>query len=356
MLLSTPDNHTTCSLNGALYDPGVGYYISAQNAVGEGVRGPLRFTAPDRSVPEIAITGPPAVSFTNRTVVEIWGTASDPVGILSVDVSAAGELWTRCTGTTQWRSSVSLPEGTSVVNARATDRAGNANVTSVSVTVDISAPKISVNVPADGAYVVSEKLQASGTVTDSSPLGSVELGIDGTAWHTAIGTARWSGELTLKPGANTMYVRASDAAGNSNITTTRVFFDTRDPTISVLRPRQSQHFTAGPSGKLITFVGSASDDMGLLSVELSPDGETWVIANGTSSWSCALALSRGAHQVFFRVTDVAGRQSTAEIDVVLDPEVSPSIGWEIVVVPAAFLLAGVALGLVLSRLRKGKGT
>jgi hypothetical protein len=356
ILFSSPDNHTTCSLSGALYDPGVGYYVSAQNAVGEGVRGSLRFAAPDQTVPEITIAGPPAVTFTNRTVVDVWGTARDIVGVMSVDVSAGGELWTRCTGTTEWRASVALPEGTSVVKARATDRAGNTNGTTVSVTVDIWAPRISVNVPADGAFVISERLQASGTVTDSSPLGAVELSTDGTAWHAAIGTSTWSGELALRPGANTLYVRASDAAGNSNITTTKVFLDTRDPAISVLRPGQSQHITAGPSGKVVTFMGSASDDMGLESVELSADGETWVTANGTTSWSCGLALSRGAHQVFFRVTDIAGRQSTAEIDVVLDPEVSPSMGWEIVAVPAAFLVVGVALGLLLSRLRKGKRT
>ncbi|MFQ6012415.1 MAG: hypothetical protein ACE5LS_02050, partial [Thermoplasmata archaeon] len=50
----------------------------------------------------------------------------------------------------------------------------------------------------------------------------VELSTDGTSWVRATGTTSWSGTMTLAEGANTIYARATDTAGNTETATIAV--------------------------------------------------------------------------------------------------------------------------------------
>ena len=67
----------------------------------------------------------------------------------------------------------------------------------------------------------------------------------------------------------------------------------------------------------VTVSGTASDDVGVLKVELSADGTTWVAASGTTSWSGTLTLGDGAQTIYARATDTSGNTATATVSVTI---------------------------------------
>lgn len=68
----------------------------------------------------------------------------------------------------------------------------------------------------------------------------------------------------------------------------------------------------------VTASGSASDNSGLASVQVSVDGGTWTTAAGTSSWSASVntaAYSNGAHTLYAKATDTSGLTTTSALSV-----------------------------------------
>jgi len=73
-----------------------------------------------------------------------------------------------------------------------------------------------------GAVLDSRSVFVAGTAGDDVAVDRVEISGDGATWVLASGTASWSGAVTLAPGANTIYARATDTSGNSRTVTVRV--------------------------------------------------------------------------------------------------------------------------------------
>lgn len=79
---------------------------------------------------------------------------------------------------------------------------------------DKTPPEVSITSPTDGGTVPVGPAVVSGRASDDAALQKVELSTDNVTWSRANGTTSWSGTVTLGPGMNTIYVRATDAAGN----------------------------------------------------------------------------------------------------------------------------------------------
>lgn len=92
-------------------------------------------------------------------------------------------------------------------------------------------PDVYILIPKDGAVVHSSRLQVRGEAQDLSGISRVELGLDEERWLAAVGTTEWAGNLTLSPGPNTVYVRATD--GWDNNATARIVVMYEPPAVSV---------------------------------------------------------------------------------------------------------------------------
>lgn len=79
---------------------------------------------------------------------------------------------------------------------------------------DTVGPTIDISTPTDGARLAGTQVAVSGTTDDNREVLTVEVSVDGVNWSLADGTDSWSATVTLVPGANTIHVRATDAAGN----------------------------------------------------------------------------------------------------------------------------------------------
>jgi thermitase len=171
---------------------------------------------------------PPVVSFispTNGTSVSgsvsVAVNASDDTGVTSVAVTIDGSLMTSFVATPyafSWNT-VSIPDGSHLLSAIATDAAGNTATNTISLTVrnssDTTAPSISVISPSDGAKV-SGTVTVTVNATDDTGITRVELYIDSVLQSSSTSApfdTKWN-TRKAKAGSHTVQCKAYDSAGN----------------------------------------------------------------------------------------------------------------------------------------------
>lgn len=90
--------------------------------------------------------------------------------------------------------------------------------------------------------------------------------------------------------------------------------DSTPPLITIVSPSDGTMLRPGT----ISVSGMASDDTGVVRVDLSADGVDWIPATGTDTWSGSLTLFAGERSIQARATDAAGNNGTAIVRVFVD--------------------------------------
>ena len=221
-------NATTATIDGL--DPGSSYYfaVTAYNTSGaESVYSNI-IEIPESVPPVVAITAPSNNASVNGAVT-ISATASDNVGVASVQfylngalqatVQAAPYLFT-------WDTS-SLSSGAYIISAKAFDAAGNegqsGNVT-VNVAGDTAPPTVSLTAPGSGVSL-SGSVSVTASASDNVGVTRIEVcdnGVLAFASNQSPASYSWNTFLATN-GSHTLTAKAYDAAGNvgnSSITVT----------------------------------------------------------------------------------------------------------------------------------------
>jgi len=150
-------------------------------------------------------SGSTADSITNVGTVNVTGLEAGATWQYSTD---AGTTWVAGNG-----SSVTLTgDGAKSVTVRQTDAAGNTSAASsaLAFTLDSSAAAPTVALTSDAGSSVSDKVTSNGALTASGEVGA-------TFEYSSTGASGWSATApTASEGANTVYVRQTDAAGNTS--------------------------------------------------------------------------------------------------------------------------------------------
>jgi hypothetical protein len=192
----------------------------------------------------------------------------------------------------------------------------------VVVSSDTTPPTVSISSPTSGQTFTASPVAVSGTANDpgspSTGVSLVQVQVNGTAgtWAAATGTTSWSASVALTSGANTIYLRSQDGAGNySTVASVNVTYnppDTTPPTVSISSPTSGQTFTASPVAVSGTAndPGSPSTGVSLVQVQVNGTAGTWAAATGTTSWSASVALTSGPNTIYVRIQDGAGNYST----------------------------------------------
>lgn len=156
-------------------------------------------------------------------------------------------------------------------------------------------------------------------------------------------------------GASYLYaVSALNAVGESSLSPTVgvVVPDITSPALRILSPANGSTM-AGPN---VTIVGTATDNVGVVRVEVSVDGSAWSPASGTSAWSVRLELAPGDHTVLVRAWDAAGNNRTASVSVtVSEPARAPDLTLAWAGLGAVVVVASIAAAFLWSRRRGGPG-
>ena len=168
--------------------------------------------ASDTTPPTVSVSAPAAGASVGGTVA-LSAAASDDTGVDHVDFLVNGTV----VGTDSsapygvaWDSKL-VADGPAAVSARAVDAAGNAATSSsVSVTVDNTAPETTITSPAPGSGAA-----VSFAFTASEAGATFACSLDSAAFTSCASPTSYSG---LASGSHTFQVRATDTAGNTDQT------------------------------------------------------------------------------------------------------------------------------------------
>jgi len=98
---------------------------------------------------------------------------------------------------------------------------------------DTVPPQITITFPSNSSVLPYANVTVQGNASDNVAIQTVELSTDNMTWLRTNGTATWSANLTIEPGTNTIYARATDTAGNRQTVEVHVFI----PSAGGLSPR-----------------------------------------------------------------------------------------------------------------------
>ncbi|MCQ2612531.1 MAG: Ig-like domain-containing protein, partial [Treponemataceae bacterium] len=218
----------------------------------------------------------------------------------------------------------SANNGTWRFNITASDKAGNSTSTTVEFVVDVSAPVISeiTSVPEQSKDTVLP-FDFRGTANDvgDSGLAKIEYSLTGAedSWKEATTGKNWIALVTeeelTKEGAGTIYVRATDAAGNTGAVESKAFyFDRSKPTVSVTGESTRQ------ASALFTLEGTAADTNGLTKVTITQsktgtEGSLTkeLTVSGTSAgWKAENAFPLSANEIAYTAEAVKANSADGE--------------------------------------------
>ena len=331
----------------------------------------------DTGVPDVHITAPAGGrSYTDAgydtgcgtPAGDICGTASDPQGNLAtVDISiqrestqlywngtsftSATEVHLTVTGTESWSFAMpatSFPgDENYTVSARATDGTGLSALDSVRISFDRTAPAAP-TITSGPTGITS----GAATFTFTGETGArFECQLDAGSWATCTSPISYA---ALATGAHTFAVRAVDAAGNTGGSFSRTWtVDATAPSITTTFPAAGGRYNnttydagcvAGtgdmcgttadtPAGvaKVEVSVQRASTGLYLSGTTFGSATQSWMTANGTTSWSYELAATThpadGTYTVTVRATDTVGNAHTSSTAYVIDRTAPTAAGF-----------------------------
>lgn len=159
----------------------------------------------------IAITGPVNLSSTNQSTIAVTGTV-DPQ---ATEVTCNG----RPTGinTNGFGGNVPLKEGSNVVTCVAKDAAGNLGSASITVSLDSTPPRVTIDSPQEGATITASPITVTGIVNDLV-MGTVngdEAGVKCNGIQAQVANRRFvATNIPLNGGSNIVTCIGEDKVGN----------------------------------------------------------------------------------------------------------------------------------------------
>jgi hypothetical protein len=242
---------------GTTYNYTVRAYDAAGNQSADSTVASATTQTPDTTTPTVDITAPTDGSTVSGTI-PVTATASDDTAVAKVAFAVDGVQQGANDVNAPYATSLdttAFANGAHIIRATATDTAGNAAYTEVTVTVDnqappvdTTAPAVSVTAPTDGSSV-SNTVTISTDATDDVGVAGVKFYVNGTQLGGEATTAPYStlwDTTTIANGSVQLTAVARDAAGNT--TTSSIV------TVTVDNVVQTTKFISGVSSNGRYFV------------------------------------------------------------------------------------------------------
>jgi hypothetical protein len=227
----------------------------------------VNVTVTDQTAPTVALTAPAAGSFVTGSAVTVSANASDNVGVVGVqfkvDGTNLGAEDTTSPYSVVWNTTA-VNSGAHSITAVARDAAGNTTTsTTVSSSVDNSAPTVSISSPANGA-IVNGVVPVNANAADNtggSGISKVELYVDGTINSTDATSPysfSWNTSALAFGTTHTLTTKAYDNVTPANVATSTAITVTVQDTTPPSIPGTLRTTTVLPTS--ITIAWNASTD------------------------------------------------------------------------------------------------
>ncbi|MGL5388968.1 MAG: Ig-like domain-containing protein [Serratia sp. (in: enterobacteria)] len=224
-----------------------------------------------------------------------------------------------------------LANGSLTLNATVTDKAGQSANAHETITVDLTAPTLTVNQLAGDDVLNAAEAQTPQTLSGTSNPGqAIVVTLNGKTYTTVTGPdGKWSLELpaadlqALAQGDNTLTVTATDAAGNSTTVTEHVLVDTVPPVLTLDKFTGDDLITVDEQKSAQNITGTASVSEAGQVVSVSFNGKTYTgIVGADGKWSISVpaadmaALTDGSYEIIATLSDQAGNTTTTAPQVI----------------------------------------
>ncbi len=197
---------------------------------------------------------------------------------------------------------LNLPEGPMEIRVTAADLAGNQGTATRRITVDRTAPKITLDQPLP-SLVALVQIHVSGSVDDLSAtfkLNETVVPLDAQG--------RFSLDIPLVEGANPLSFRAADAAGNEGALEGAVTRDMTPPVLVLATPAEGQHVNTPQ----VQLVGQVDDPSAIITV----NGDVVPQVGGT--FTATAAPAEGPFTFTVVAMDPAGNRAVAQRSILVD--------------------------------------
>jgi len=180
----------------------------------------------DISLPLISIISPTSGEIlASSSVTTSWFASDTQSGIDHCQVKLDGRSWIS-TGTATNYTFTNVTEGSHMITVRAFNGAGNTSKASVSFSVDVTPPSISITSPANGSELKSSDVVITWSGSDeTSGISHCEIRIDGGSWKN-VGTQTSHTLTGLNDGSHITDVKAIDKAGLTQIASVNFIVNT----------------------------------------------------------------------------------------------------------------------------------
>jgi len=268
----------------------------------------------DTTSPDIEITSPEdSEILADDTVMVEWIGSDETSGIDHYEVRLDDESRINVGLETRYEFT-GLSDGEHTVDVRATDKAGNSAMDSVTFIVDTTSPSIEITTPTDNDLFNTSDINVQWIGSDeTSGIDYYEIKMNDGYWLNMGMETNY--EITdLPDGEHTVIVRATDKAWNS--ATDRVTFtvDTTPPDIEVTTPTYDELFNV--TDIKIEWIGS-DETSGVYNYEIRINEDIWIDKNDETSHEFT-DLSDGEHKVEIRAIDNAGNSRIESVDFTVD--------------------------------------
>ena len=271
----------------------------------------------DNAPPAVSIGAPAAGAMAAGTIA-VTADASDNLAVAGVqflvDGAPLGAEDVAAPFSADWNTATG-GNGSHTITAIARDAAGNSTTSAgVAVTVDNTAPTITITSPAGGS-TVSAAIAVTAGASDNVAIAGVQFFLNGTLLGSEDTSAPYEiswNTTAAANGSHTLTASARDAAGNTTLSaavTVTVSNDTEPPTVTITAPAAGATVTAR-----VSVTASASDDIAVAGVQFLLDGAMIGVEDTTAPYSVdwdTTTAGNGPHTVAAVARDTAGKRTTS---------------------------------------------
>ncbi len=285
------------------------------------------FSQTDDTGPVVSITAPANGDTVTGTALTVTATAQDNLGVSGVqfklDGNNLGAEDTTAPYSITWNTTTAT-NGTHTLTAVARDTNNNSTISSgVSVTTvntNPNLPVVSFTAPIGDTLPNSGSTKVTATATSPAGVAFIDSKLDGVLQKRCGAPTPSPCTYNLpasqvSPGTHTFTAMATTTSGLQN-TVTKIMTkgsstDTTPPTVSMTSPANNSTV----SGTSVTLSATASDNVGVTSVQFKVDGT--VIGTDTSSpysmsWNTT-TISNGSHSLTATASDAATNSTTSSV-------------------------------------------
>ncbi|MGY2940210.1 ribosomal 50S subunit-recycling heat shock protein [Ewingella americana] len=321
--------------------------VTATDAAGNAVSSTVTLDVYTHQLPTPTINTPFGDGLLSTAEAATSQTLSGSTGIVgdgqTVTVTLGGKEYTATVGGNgQWTVTIpsadlqALPQSDNAITVTATDAAGNSTPLTSNVTVDFTAPTLTIDPISGDGYIDAAEAAAAVTLSGSADPAEagriVTLTINGQTYQAEVqGDGKWTTDipanslLGLANGQYTLTATLSDAAGNSTTATESVGVFTQLPVPVLNTPFGDGVLSkpeAGVDQILTGNTGAVGPDQ-KVTVNIGGQDYTGTVGND-GTWSVTIPanalnnLTDGSSPLLVTVTDPAGNTGTTTTNVTVD--------------------------------------